>query len=235
MRAVGRIEQYRAELVALPRGDWAAHLTAHSGLPGPRGNIELARAFAEEATPGQIDAAIATDDEYLTVCGVVGLGRLVAQGAPDAVLERLRGHARDQRWRVREGVAMALQRLGDDDPCRMRRVVADWSRDPHPLVQRAAVAGICEPRLLRDPTTAQAALDACGIVTASLATRPLDERRDANVRTLRQALGYCWSVAVAAAPGTGLPAFAALADSPDADVAWVMRENRGKKRLATLL
>jgi hypothetical protein len=55
------------------------------------------------------------------------------------------------------------------------------------------------------------------------------------VRTLRQALGYAWSVAVAADPEPGLTAFTALRDDPDPDVAWVVRENLRKKRLQRLL
>jgi hypothetical protein len=55
------------------------------------------------------------------------------------------------------------------------------------------------------------------------------------VRTLRQALGYCWSVAVAAAPAAGLPRFQALEEYDDRDVAWIVRENRRKARLAKLL
>lgn len=54
------------------------------------------------------------------------------------------------------------------------------------------------------------------------------------MRTLRQGLGYCWSVAVAGDPVTGLEAFAAL-DVTDPDVAWVVRENRKKARLRRLL
>jgi hypothetical protein len=52
---------------------------------------------------------------------------------------------------------------------------------------------------------------------------------------LRQALGYCWSVAIAADPGPGLVAFAVVCANPDPDVQWVVRENLGKKRLARLL
>ena len=55
------------------------------------------------------------------------------------------------------------------------------------------------------------------------------------MRVLRQSLGYCWSVAVAADPGSGLPAFAALAEDTDPDVRWVVRSNRTKARLAKLL
>ena len=234
-----RVEEYRAALRALDPPAWAGFLTEHSGLPGPRGNLELAKALAEEADAATLDALVATDDEYLVFCGVVGLGRLLAEeadgGRRSELVERLHRHAADERWRVREAVAMALQRLGDADLGRLVEVVGDFAADPDPLVQRAAVAGICEPRLLRSADMARAAVRACACVTASVAARALESRRDAGVRTLRQALGYCWSVAVAADPGGGLPEFLALTASADPDVAWVVRENRRKARLARLL
>jgi hypothetical protein len=233
---VGRVEEYRTQLRALDTARWPQFLTTHSGLPGPRGNIELGRAVGEEVDAATLDALVATGDEYLVFCGVIGLGRLLADGNADTVVcDRLRVHASDERWRVREAVAMALQRLGDTDLGLMSRVVEDFAADPAALVQRAAVAGICEPRLLRSAATARAAVDACERVTASLAARPADTRRDPDVRTLRQALGYCWSVAVAADPAAGLPRFRALSATHDPDVAWVVRENRRKARLARLL
>jgi hypothetical protein len=232
---VTRIDDYRAELRSLPVSDWVGHLTAHSSLPGPRGNIELAKAVAEEADPAILDALIATDDEYLVFCGVVGLGRLLALGAGEGTVQRLRVHATDARWRVREATAMALQRLGDDDLSRMLDIVTDWADDPDPLVQRAAAAGICEPRLLGTPEAAATAVEVCERATRSLSAKPPGQRRDPGVRALRKGLGYCWSVAVAADPATGLPRFHALGKIDDPDVAWIVRENRKKARLAQLL
>jgi hypothetical protein len=49
---------------------------------------------------------------------------------------------------------------------------------------------------------------------------------------LRQALGYCWSVAIAASPDEGFRLFERWATIEDADVRWVVRENLKKKRLA---
>ncbi|MGO1335419.1 MAG: HEAT repeat domain-containing protein, partial [Cellulosimicrobium funkei] len=148
---------------------------------------------------------------------------------------QLRARASDGSWRVREAAAMALQRIGDAEPATLRALVASWVADPDPLVRRAAVAGICEPRLLRDPATATAALDACAAATASIGALPADARRDPDVRTLRQALGYCWSVAVVGDPSTGVPRFAALRGSSDPNVAWVVRENEKKARLRRVL
>jgi hypothetical protein len=229
------VAEYRAALRVLHRSEWQTHLTEHSGLPGPRGNIELAQAVADEGDAALFDALIATGDEYLVFCGVVGLGRLLAEGADGETERRLRGHAADERWRVREAVAMALQRLGDADLPRLLDVVGRWVADPDPLVQRAAAAGICEPRLLKTREAATAAIDICARATTALAARPAAERRDPRLRALRKGLGYCWSVAVAADPSAGLPRFRALATSTDPDVAWIVRENSRKARVASLL
>lgn len=227
-------DDYRRQLRLLPRGDWAAYLREHSGLPGPRANLTLAQALADEADKDTLQALLATKDEYLVLCGVIGLGRLLAEGAAEAE-GTLKAYASDESWRAREGVAMALQRLGDLDLARLLNLVPLWAAAPDPLVQRAAVAGICEPRLLKTQAATSRALDVCEIVTLSLVARPLAQRKEAAIRTLRQALGYCWSVAVAADPYAGIPRFGALAGIDDPDVAWIVRENKKRARLAVLL
>jgi hypothetical protein len=231
---MGKVEEYARELSSRRRSEWPAYLGEHSGLPGPRGNIELGQAVADVGDLRLFDELIATGDEYLTFCGVVGLGAVLADG-DEGVLPRIHEHAKDARWRVREAVAMALQRLGDADLPRLLDVVRAWANDPDPLVQRAAAAGICEPRLLGSPDAAATALAVCRSATESLAARPRATRKDADVRVLRQGLGYCWSVAVAADPARGLAEFAKIERSGDPDVAWVARENRKKRRLASLL
>ncbi|MFT4084362.1 MAG: HEAT repeat domain-containing protein [Nocardioides sp.] len=159
----------------------------------------------------------------------------LASRADEASCEsRSRALAVDGRWRVREGVATGLQLLGDRSRAALTRIVLDWVGDPHPLVQRAALAAICEPRLLKDPGAAAVALQVCDLATRRLRSLSADRRRQPDARTLRQALGYSWSVAVAAAPEDGLRLFRRL-DTGDPDVAWIVRENGRKKRLATLL
>lgn len=229
-----KADDLRSELVHLARSRWPAYLSEHSGLPGPRGNLELIQAVADVGDRVMFDRLIASDDTYLTACGVVGLGTLMATG--DLTIEpRLRRHASDPRWRVREAVAMALQRVGDSDLHRLLEIVVDWVEDPDPLVQRAAVAAICEPRLIVQPGPAAVAVRVCQRATDLLRLRPADVRALPDVRTLRQGLGYAWSVAVAADPTPGLAAFAALREVPDSDVAWIVRENLRKKRLQRLL
>jgi hypothetical protein len=82
---MGRIEEYRRHLRTMK--DWEPYLLKNSGLPGPRGNLELAQAAADVGSRAQFEAFLAytaevapTNDphEFLAFCGVVGLGRLVA-------------------------------------------------------------------------------------------------------------------------------------------------------------
>ena len=221
----------RDELRALAPSDWAPYLAARSGLPGPRANLELADAFAEVASRELVLRFANSSDEYERFCGTEALGRLLLES--EDVLPLLRERASDASWRVREAAARALQLVADADPARLRVIVADWMQAREPYVQRAALAAICEPRLLRDPVTQAAALEACAVATRSIVAAK--DRKDAAVRNLRQALGYCWSVAVAGDPVRGLPAFEELRRDDDADVSWIVESNLKKQRLKRLL
>lgn len=227
-------ESYRATLRSLE--DWEPFVLRESGLPGPRGNLELVQALAEEGTEAQFRRWIAMDPSaapvnspqvVLVMGGVVGLGRLLAEGRGD-VLETVRHCAADPRWRVREAVCMALQRWGERSMDELLVAMADWSRGNR-LEQRAAVAGLCEPRLLREERHAAAVLRVLEHVTETLVSAP--DRRSDDFRVLRQALGYCWSVAVVAWPEEGKEMVETWLASEDADVRWVMRENFKKNRL----
>jgi len=167
---------------------------------------------------------------FPVLCGLVGLGRLLAEGQTEA-LPTLRRYAADPRWRLREGVAMALQRWGDQDMAALLAAMERWSRRSR-LEQRAAAAGLCEPRLLACPEEARRVLDILDRITTSVVTAP--DHKTEEFKILRQALGYCWSVAVVALPAAGRPTMERWLDTPDADVAWIMRENLKKNRLLRL-
>ena len=231
MAAMADLSGYETDLSNLPPSAWPAYLDERSGLPGPRANLTLVSTAASRADGATIDALLAHGGEYQTLCAAAALARRADDPASEA---RARTLAADERWRVREGVAIGLQLLGDRSSVDLTRIVRHWVDDPRPLVQRAAIAAVCEPRLLRDPSVATVALGICDRATRNLCALPADRRRQADARTLRQGLGYCWSVAVAAHPEEGLPMFRAL-DTSDSDLAWIVNQNSRKKRLATLL
>ncbi|MBN1427011.1 MAG: HEAT repeat domain-containing protein [Anaerolineae bacterium] len=232
-----KADDYRTQLCALD--DWDSYLLKESGLPGPRGNIELAQIVADKGTRSLFERYITyTADkaptnspyEFLAFCGIVGLGRLLAEGDRD-ILQTLRRHASDPRWRTREAVAMALQRLGDVDMEQLITAMQDWSQGT-PLEQRAAAAAVCEPRLLGKARHARVVLKILDGITTSI--ERVENRRSEEFLALRKGLGYCWSVAVVALPDEGKQLMEKWLASADKDVRWIMRENVKKNRLARM-
>ncbi len=98
-----------------------------------------------------------------------------------------------------------------------------------PLVQRAAAAGLCEPALLKKPDEVRRVLMVLDHITRSMAATR--DRKHEGFKVLRQAMGYCWSVAAAANPAAARPLFVKWLRSADPDIAWVMKTNLGKARL----
>jgi hypothetical protein len=234
---MSKIADYRNTLRACT--DWDAYLLSESGLPGPRANLELLQAVADEGDEPLFrrylaftvaEASVNTPKVFLTACGVVGLGRLLAEGRMD-LLETLHSYASDPRWRIRECVAMALQRLGDSNMPALLQAMAEWSQG-NPLEQRAAAAALCEPRLLHDPAHTRQVLQILDGITTSLGRAA--ERKGEAYRVLKEGLGYCWSVAVVALPEEGKALMEKWLASEDKDIRWVMRENLKKNRLARL-
>jgi hypothetical protein len=223
---VNKADAYRAALRGLP-GDWDTYLEAESGLPGPRANLELVQAVADEGTLEHYQRWLKSDSEFLGLCGAVGLGRLIADGRTD-LLDTLRALAGDPRWRVREGVALGLQRLGARDMTALLEVMRQWQGGSL-LERRAVVAALCEPPLLRDPAAAASVLAVIDGITASLGAE--QDRRTDDFKVLRQALAYGWSVAVAALPAAGKPLFERWLAADDRDIAWLAQQNLKKDRL----
>jgi hypothetical protein len=234
---MGRVDEYREKLKTLK--DWEAYLLKESRLPGPRANLELLAAYIEEAPPDMVrryaslpaaQSAEGTAREFLAVCGVAALGRLLAKGESKAAAA-LRKHASDHRWRIREAVAIALQRLGDADLDRLHKMAEEWSGGSA-FEQRAAVAGLCEPRLLGEKRYAMSTLKLLDRITASVPKAR--ERSDEGLDALRKGLGYGWSVAVVALPDEGKRRMEKWFASQDRDIQWIVGENLRKARLSRL-
>jgi hypothetical protein len=234
---MSKADEYRETLRTLE--DWDSFLLKESGLPGPRGNLELAQAVADEGDkelferylsfdPGK--APVNSPHEFLAFCGVVGLGRLLSEGKME-VVKTLRPYASDPRWRIREGVAMALQRLGQVDMGSLLPEMGQWSKG-NLLEKRAAAAALCEPALLREEKHIQKVLQILDEITASI--QRVGDRKSDEFKALRKGLGYCWSVAIVALPEEGKKRMERWFSSDDQDVLWIMKENLRKKRLTRM-
>jgi len=230
---MSKVDDYRESLKKLD--DWDDYLRAESNLPGPRGNLELAHAVADLEDRKRIQhfltftpqlAPVNSPDEFLAFCGVEGLGRLIAEGQGD-LWPTLRTYASDPRWRIREGVAMALQRIGRVDMDTLLNKMEIWATGDW-LEMRAVAAGLAEPSLLGEEKHTLRALELLDQITSAVESA---QERNEDFKTLCKGLGYCWSVVVAALPAQGIQFMERWLSSTDKDVRRIMKENLKKKRL----
>lgn len=227
---MSKTDDYRQTLKKLD--DWIPFLRKNSGLPGPRGNLELAHVVAELGSKKQFKQFLSfqaqenTPEVFLVFCGVIGLGKLAAN--EPGLFDQLREYASDPRWRIREAVATGLQLVGDQDMDLLLKEMQKWSKGNW-YEKRAAAAALAEPRLLKQPKYAKKVLQVLDEITASMesADRPKDEA----FKVLRQGMGYCWSVVVGALPEEGKLVMEKWLDSQNKDIHWMMRENLKKNRL----
>jgi len=86
-------------------------------------------------------------------------------------LKLLRAFASDPRWRIREGVAMALQIYGESHMDTLIEEMEYWSKGNY-YEQRAAAAALCEPKLLDQKEQVARVLQILDGITLSITIDP---------------------------------------------------------------
>ncbi|MGQ9722355.1 MAG: HEAT repeat domain-containing protein [Candidatus Jordarchaeum sp.] len=146
------------------------YIISNSNLPGPRGNLELAQAFAEiveeyftkdseklwslslKLVEISIDEAPVDDPkEMLPFCGARSLGAIGSTFPAyfPKTFSLLKELANDPRWRTREGVAMAIQEFLKKRGPKTLKDLESWIQKDNWLVMRAVAAGVAEPALFK--------------------------------------------------------------------------------------
>ncbi len=233
----------RTDATPPPSGRAATRSSSRSrsrGCRGPRGNLELIAAlaaFADERVLmrwSEMSPTEAPGDQpavVLVCAGVVGLGRFVL-GRPD-ILALLHERARDPAGGCVRPWPWHFQDAGRADPAVVVDLLGPWVTDPHPLVQRAVVAALCEPALLREPTVAIAGRGGAWTRsrTRSWPARTVVHRTSGCCARRSATAGASPS---SAAPVVGTTTFDRWIAIDDPDVRWIVRENIRKARLRSL-
>jgi hypothetical protein len=225
-------------------------LIINSNLPGPRGNLELAELFASsvvEYSEKNIDklwalclkmtaisadeAPVNTASEFIPFCGTVGIGSIAALHSNyfKKALIRLRQLANDPRWRMREGVAMGLQKLMLSNTNAVLKDLKKWINSGDLMELRAVAAAVAEPALLKNKELAKEALKLNQEIVRKLARTK--DRKSEKFRILRKALAYTLSVVIVPFPKEGFEYLKQLIKMNDPDIAWIVKQNLKKNRL----
>ena len=225
-------------------------LTTNSNLPGPRANLELVEAFANTvkleffvdlektwslcrklAQITDLEAPANKAQEFPVLCAARAFGVFGVSPAYHAkTLTLLKQLASDTRWRIREGVAMAIQNMIEDQPQKTLRELEEWIGRDNWLIMRAVAAGVGEPRLLKNKEVARSALELHKKIFEKIVANKKD-RQFEGFRTLRQGLGFTLSVVVQADSNDGFEYMRQLVRTGDESILWIVKENLKKNRL----
>jgi len=214
------------------------NLLKNSGLPGPRGNLELLHSFSEKATESEVNECFSfyrddlhnSPEEFVVMCGIVGYCILNKDNIPKT-LTTIRKYASHSSWRIRESVAIGIQEIAENNLNEIIYNLKKWM-DGNELEKRAIVAALCEPKLLKEKTIIIELLEILNIITMGF--DKIDGKLSENQNSLRKTLGYGWSVAIVSLPNVGKLAFEKIAECNNKHIKWIVKENLRKKRLTVM-
>jgi hypothetical protein len=210
------------------------YLLKNSNLPGPRGNLELLYDFSRKADAEIVQQCLEyikvdtsnSPEEFVGMCGILGYAQF-NKSKNKIALAFLRNYASHNSWRIREAVAMGIQEISVDNLENTLENIKPWV-DGNFLEQRAVVAGLCEPKLLKNETNNVSILKILNKITRNINHN--NKLSDQEV-SLRKALGYGWSVVIVSTPKSGKSYFEKLFPLPGKHIHWIIKENLKKNRL----
>lgn len=219
------------------------YLQLRSGLPGPRANLELAARFARGYARAEISDTAwilltgwAEDPgEYLPFCAVQACAAHYSFADSlrrSRIKQMLKQAMNDARWRVRESAAIGLQYVGEYNFPVLQELLDSWRPEATMLEQRAFLAGLAHPPLLKSKDQAQYSLGLAAEITDGILEGRAAGYDPEHFRVLSKGLEYSLSLFVAAEPEAGFAMLDRLAASGDDRMIRIVKSNLSKSRLS---
>jgi hypothetical protein len=208
------------------------YIMANSNLPGPRGNLELAFAFAE--VYDHLDVLLKwikiTEDRadvnhpksFLAFCSAVCLGKIYTKMKDKKIITILKKLANDGRWRMREAVAFGFQKIGEYDFNELKNIFSEWIKASNNFEKRAILVSLAHPPFLNEDNA-----QFCFEIT-EIALKNMDKENNFDV--LRKGLEFTISVFAAANPEIGF-SFIKKWIGKDKIIDKIIKKNLKKNRL----
>lgn len=214
------------------------YLKEHSNLPGPRANLELLYSFIANAQEEEIAACLEhpyesnnSPEEFVLMCG---LAAAIYNNAStgNAIPLNLTQYANHESWRVREGICFGFQKSKNFmEPAEMLSALMPLLSGTA-LEQRTYIATLCEPSLLKNYIQANHVLES--LLDVTLTNFNQNEKLSDDLKVLRKALAYCWSVALCGDEADPSTFKQLLNYRSSKHIQWILRENLKKNRLQKL-
>lgn len=228
-------------------------LFEHSNLPGPRANLTLVYDFANYFKQHNInngllnmliswcninieEAPVNDVKEYLPLVGIVSLGAnypYANESIRESILNQIRLAMNSERWRTREGSAMALQEIAEHDFTPVKELIVSILDDANLLEKRAIIAALAHPPILKDN---REITEFCLKVSSKILDDIINMDNalfgSEDYKVLAKGLKYALSVFVAYLPKKGFEFFEIYVDKQNSEINKIIKTNLTKARIA---
>lgn len=253
---MGKYDEYSEKIRGLLNGKVTiskleSFISSNSSLPGPRANLELASAFADYFDQDNIsdevwdmlqkwmdmgsDKAPTNDPrEFIPFCEVQALGSLyfhVDEDKQHQIISRLKAAMNDERWRMREAVAMGFQRIAEKDFDVVKKLFQSMVEGSNFLEKRTFVAALAHPPILKEKSHAQFCLEISDDIMDEIVSASENSLNTEDFRVLSKGLEYAISVFVENLPDEGFEMMKKFARVNQKDIRRIIKSNLGKTRL----
>lgn len=230
-----------------------SYLKQNSNLPGPRANLSLASCLTDfllHVEDNLIDyylniviswcnipaqkAPTNTPEEYLPFCGFQSLGALffrVQKPMQDQILSLLKKGMNDERWRIKESVAIAFQFIGEKDFTILKENFSRWLPNSNFSEKRAIIASLAHPPLLKDSYNANYSLTVSDTIMSSVLRATNIEKKTEGFKVLVKGLSYALSLFVSSSPNDGFLLLDKFANTKDQIILKIILSNLNKSRI----
>jgi hypothetical protein len=156
---------------------------------------------------------------------------LVNEIEKEKIIKKLQRLANDERWRIRESVAMAFQRIGERNFTNLRDVFTQWMNDASLVEQRAVIATLAHPPILDNDENTRFCLEVVEQILEKLLLLDSSARKNEEFKILKKGLDYSISVFVEKLPIEGFTLLKQWTLVDDLDVKRIIKSNISKNRL----
>lgn len=226
-------------------------MITNSNLPGRRANLELSYAFADcfqsinisdihwhllnkWISISVLEAPVDDPKEFLPFSAIQALGSLHTLSdtiQKENITNTIKNSANDTRWRIREAVAMAFQRIAENNFAIINEIFSDWINNSSLLEKRAIIATLAHPPILNDDNNVLFCLDITEKILTHIIVLDTNIRKTEEYKALKKGLEYTISVFVEKLPEQGFDLLLNWAQNDNIHIKKIIKQNIGKSRL----
>jgi len=228
-------------------------LLENSNLPGQRANLGLASCFADFfgrdnlgksnismldswSSMSATDAPVNNPKEFLPFCAIQAFGALYSHAdlhRKNAILKLLKQSANDERWRMRESVAMAFQRIAENNLSTIEEIFSSWLKQKTTGAEkRAILVALAHPCVLKgNKKHVKYCLQISDAILTEISTYKDSQCRTDDFLILLKGLEFTVSVFIAQLPVEGFDLITNYANSKNKYIIRIIKSNLSKERL----